>query len=100
MISAGPVFNPSSAASRVTNLGVSLFTLIALASYTANLASILVMENSGFVIASIENAILARHSICVPEMFVPQFRARHPLAKFVGLDFETVRLSAVLTCQS
>ena len=64
----GPVHGASSAASKIVNLGFAFFIMIALATYTANLATILVMKNSGFAIESIADAIAAGHTICTNEV--------------------------------
>jgi hypothetical protein len=78
----GSVNNPSSAPARVAQLGYGFFILIILASYTANLATILVAKSSKRGINSIQDAIDQGVTICVLKALEQQATSLFPQAKW------------------
>eukprot|EP00961_Rhodomonas_salina_P279514 3775761-Rhodomonas_salina.1 len=59
-------FTTSSLPSKVLSLGFQLFLVIVMASYTANLASLLVVANVATGVNSIQGAIDAGYTVCIP----------------------------------
>jgi len=66
LMSGASTFRSSSLASKVLSLGFQLFLVIVMASYTANLASLLVVANVKTGVESLQDAIDAGYTVCVP----------------------------------
>lgn len=80
-VSCGPTTNPSSVPGRIAVLGFGWFLLITMASYTANLAAILVEEKSKHGITGIDDAIKQRLVICCVSQIQAELISGHPEAK-------------------
>uniref|UniRef100_A0A7S0YRR6 Ionotropic glutamate receptor C-terminal domain-containing protein n=1 Tax=Hemiselmis tepida TaxID=464990 RepID=A0A7S0YRR6_9CRYP len=82
-VSGGPLGYPVSVPSRLASLGFGLFTLITLATFTANLASLLVTKNLASGVQSIEQAIDLGLTICIPAAMAGQVKAEYPLGRYL-----------------
>eukprot|EP00277_Geminigera_cryophila_P041526 CAMPEP_0173098872 /NCGR_PEP_ID=MMETSP1102-20130122/35075_1 /TAXON_ID=49646 /ORGANISM="Geminigera sp., Strain Caron Lab Isolate" /LENGTH=514 /DNA_ID=CAMNT_0013991623 /DNA_START=199 /DNA_END=1743 /DNA_ORIENTATION=+ len=91
----GAANNPTSAPARVAQLGYGFFILIILASYTANLATILVAKSGKTGIDSIQAAIEQGVSICVLSAIHPQALAKFPKANFVIVGGSVQQIQAL-----
>jgi hypothetical protein len=95
-VSGGPQNNPTSVPARLACIGFGWFLLILMASYTANLASILVvkstMEN---VVSSLDDAIKQRLQICIMSPILPEMGAIYPGINFVSTDGAAAVLRAM-----
>jgi hypothetical protein len=89
-VSASPVNTPTSVPGRLAAVGFGWFLLITIASYTANLASILVSSRKAEnYITSIDGAIAQQMKICVHILLVPELKA-----KFAGAKLEPMGSTA------
>ena len=76
---------------QIFSLALAFFILITLASYTASLASVLVVQNSvGGSINSIEDAINNDLTICAPSSLLETFSKVYKRATFVGGDISSL----------
>jgi len=73
---------PASVPGRLATIGFGFFVLITLASYTANLATILVTKGSATGLTSAQDAVDKGITICVPMVVEAQLRSNFPTAKF------------------
>lgn len=81
-VSASPVNTPTSVPGRLAAVGFGWFLLITIASYTANLASILVSNQKAVnYITSIDDALAQQKKICAHVLLVPELMATFPTAK-------------------
>uniref|UniRef100_A0A7S0WG46 Ionotropic glutamate receptor C-terminal domain-containing protein n=1 Tax=Hemiselmis tepida TaxID=464990 RepID=A0A7S0WG46_9CRYP len=80
-VTGGNVNSPASVPGRLAALGFGFFVLITLASYTANLATILVAKSSTQGIASVEDAINQGVTICIETAVSDMLLAAHPSMK-------------------
>jgi hypothetical protein len=86
LFSGGPQNSPQTLPARFSQLGYGFFVIIALASYTANLATILVAKSQKNGITSIDDAIAAQLTICCLDAVLPSLAAKYPTANLVGTD--------------
>ena len=84
----GPENNPQTVPARVATFGFGFFCMIVLTSYTANLASLLVMEAGRNAIESLEDAINADMKICILGAVKDEFQGRYPKASLVETSDE------------
>jgi hypothetical protein len=83
-VSASPCNTPTSVPGRLAAVGFGWFLLITIASYTANLASILVAQQKATnQIGGIEDAIAQKRSICLHPVIAPEIKAAYPKAILV-----------------
>ncbi|CAE7502544.1 unnamed protein product [Symbiodinium sp. CCMP2592] len=76
---------------QIFSLALAFFILITLASYTASLASVLVIQNTPSAsINSIEDAINDGQTICAPTSLIQTFTGVYPQAVFVAGDIQTL----------
>ena len=80
-VSCSPTTTPSSVPGRIAVLGFGWFLLITMASYTANLAAILVEEKSNQGITGIDDAIKQKLAICCVPQIQAELMSVHPEAK-------------------
>ncbi|CAJ1420381.1 unnamed protein product, partial [Effrenium voratum] len=88
---------------RLVSFGFAFFVLVTLASYTASLASLLVVQRSAVgTIANIDEAIERQVKICVPGVLYDTFQNVFPRAKWVnaGLLEHLPRQLYSGTCQA
>ena len=88
LFSGGPQNSATSFSARLSQLGVGFFIMVLIASYTANLATILVGQSQGFRINSIEDAVAERLTICVLSALLPEIQAKYPRAQLAGFDLD------------
>ena len=88
LASGGPQNAPVSFPGRVAQLGYGFFIMVILASYTANLATILVAKSQSAGIQSIQDAIDKQLTICVLSAVQPELTAKYPQAKLAGFDLD------------
>jgi len=70
---------------KFTVLGFLFFTLVTLASYTASLASMLVLANQPVgAVNNIHEATIQKVPVCLPEVLQPSFRRLYPQTVFVA----------------
>ena len=75
------------AAYKFFSLAFSFFLLVTLASYTASLASMLVVRHQAVgTISSIEHAVSQQARVCIPSVLLQTFRNVYPHAIFVTID--------------
>mmetsp|Transcript_32411 Transcript_32411/g.81669 ORF Transcript_32411/g.81669 Transcript_32411/m.81669 type:complete len:512 (+) Transcript_32411:120-1655(+) len=77
-VKGGAANSPLSVPGRLANLGFGFFVLITLASYTANLTTVLVSRGSISGIASMKDAIDRGLTICVNSEVLSQLAAQYP----------------------
>jgi len=77
-VSGGAGTSARSVPARVATLGFGFFVLITLASYTANLASLLVLQETNNAISSIHDCEERGLKVCVAQALVMEIQALHP----------------------
>eukprot|EP01001_Neometanema_parovale_P011387 NODE_762_length_2114_cov_60.087393_g727_i0.p1 GENE.NODE_762_length_2114_cov_60.087393_g727_i0~~NODE_762_length_2114_cov_60.087393_g727_i0.p1 ORF type:complete len:654 (-),score=85.39 NODE_762_length_2114_cov_60.087393_g727_i0:153-2057(-) len=98
--SSGPLNTPSSLSSRIAHIGLGFFLTIILASYTANLATILVAQQTGIVIDSIEMAIAQKMTICMNGVVIPVVLTKYPALKAVEIGDSPWQAHEGIICQA
>jgi hypothetical protein len=75
---AAPANKSRTIPSKIAQLSLGLFILILVSSYTANLATLLVLNNQSNAINGIQDAIDAGLTICVPNDVASVIQSKHP----------------------
>jgi hypothetical protein len=74
---------------RFAQIGFTFFVVIIISSYTAHLVAIVLREgqkNVWFPMASVEEAVKRRATICIHHLVLPVALAKYPKAIFVAVD--------------
>lgn len=67
-------------------VGFGIFTMQVLATYTANLTSLLVLDSSGLEVSSIEEAAAKDKRVCVPSMLLGSLNGAFPAYKDIFVE--------------
>ena len=86
LFSGGPQNSPGTFPARLSQLGFGVFIMITVATYTANLATILVSNTKENAISNIDDAMAEQMTICMLSALIKEAETKYPTAKLVGLD--------------
>lgn len=103
LMSGGSMFSASSMSAKIVTLGFQLFLVITMASYTANLASILVVANVKSGVNGIDDAIDMGLVVCVPAAVERTVVLNYPSLKtyiFGGSTTDFARLMHAGLCDA
>eukprot|EP00961_Rhodomonas_salina_P256576 3467086-Rhodomonas_salina.1 len=89
-VSAGAGNSPQTIPSRIATLGFGFFILITLSSYTANLASLLVVDKSQNSIQGIHDCVERSLKVCVPQALQTELKSLYPTIRLVPVGIELI----------